>query len=84
MRSRETGRRKKTHRELARTVQGLDLVYAVADALEQLVEAFFRAHLFRRVQDQHRIGRHVVVDLQTCARGRRKVLSDSARLVAGA
>lgn len=56
-------------------MQGLDFVYAVADALEQLVEAFFRAHLFRRVQDQHRIWRHIVIDLQTCARGRERSCS---------
>ena len=50
-------------------MQRLDLVYSVSNALKQLVEPFFRANLLRRMQDQHRIGRHIVVDLRMCKGG---------------
>ena len=58
-----------THRQLARAVQALNLVYPVADVVQQLVEPFFCTNLLRRMQDQHRIGRHIVVDLRICKGG---------------
>ena len=60
-----------------RPVQRLDLVNAVPHIVEQLVEAVLLYDLPRSVEDEPRVGAHVVVDIdgddvgvvQTCAHG---------------
>ena len=53
-----------THRQFPRTVQTLNLVHSVSNTVQELVEPFFCYYFFRRMQDQQRIGRDIVVDLR--------------------
>ena len=66
-----------TYRELARAVETLNLVHSVSNVVQKLVEPFFRYHFFSCVEDQHRIGRDIVVDLRRTELVRRGVQARS-------